>query len=160
MNMQNSWTECKVRVESGDLASQGTGKMATTYMSDGRFSVRVLLPDETGTPKRLDLTTIERVELVDTRAGWFDKGQWTKPLAALLGAFIGVPLLLKILTGTATMLATPIFFSGIYIGTKRTHLARFVVVAEDGKYAVLEGPESSFHFMNGIYAVLNIQKAG
>ena len=167
--LKNHGTECKVRVKSGDLAAQGKGTMTIMPMTDGQFSVKVLLPTETGVPEPLDLTTVERVELVARKTGWFSKNQWITPLVATAGAFIGVPVVVSafietveaagqglnlILAGTWL---SSIYASGVYTGTKLTRMARFVVATQDGKHAVLEGPESVFRFMSGVYAAPNIQ---
>ena len=164
-NGQNQGTEYKLRVKSGDLAAQGPGSVAIRHTPDGRFYVRLSLPDEKGTHKPLDLTTIERVELVETKTGWFKKGEWVKPLVATAAGVIGVPLvgtellpstaLGTALWGGATLAAS--YASGVYTGTKLTRMARFVVTTQDDKHVVLEGPESVFCFMNGVYAAPNIQ---
>ena len=174
MNMQNNETALSIRVKSGDLAAQGTGRVAVTYMPDGRFWVKVSLPGEGGTPEPLDLTTVERVELVKTKTGWFGKGQWMKPLAATVVGTIVVPFGLPtaavalenaggiVLTKTLTYLVYGFvvgapYASGVYTGTKLTRLAQFVVTTQEGKHAVLEGPESVFRFLSGVYAAPNIQ---
>ena len=95
-NVQNHGTECKIRVKSGDLAAQGKGTMTITHMPDGRFWVRVLLPSQTGALEPLDLTEVERVELVQTKTGWFDKGAWVKPVLVTTAALIGVPVVLDV----------------------------------------------------------------
>ena len=164
-NGQKQGTEYKLSVESGDLAAKGKGTVAITHTPDGRFWVRVSLPDEAGTPKPLDLTTINRVELVETKTGWFENGQWVKPLVATVGGVIGVPIvvthLLPLTTaGAAVWVATTLgasYASGVYTGTKLTRLARFVVTTQDDQHVVLKGPESVFRFMNGVYAAPNIQ---
>ena len=168
-NVQNHGTECKIRVKSGDLAAQGKGTMTITHMPDGRFWVRVLLPSQTGALEPLDLTEVERVELVQTKTGWFDKGTWVKPVIATTAAVIGVPVVLDVLPGSLEAASqgimylfvgtwfTAIYGSGVYTGSKLTRLARFVLTTQDGKHAVLEGPESAFRFMNGVYAAPNIQ---
>ena len=173
MNMQNNGTALKIRVKSGDLAAQGTGTVAVTHMPDGQFRVEVLLPGEGGTPEPLDLTTVERVELVKTKTGWFGKGQWIKPLAATIAGTIvvpfGVPTVIALIKGGEVIISTAYalflfgssmgasYASGVYTGTKLTRVARFVVTTQDGKHAVLEGPESVFRFMSGVYAAPNIQ---
>ena len=174
MNMQNNGAALKIRVKSGDLAAQGTGTVAVTHMPDGRFWVKVSLPGEGGTPEPLDLTTVERVELVKTKTGWFGKGQWMKPLAATIVGTIVVPFGVPtaavalvnasgiVITKTLTYLifgfvvGAP-YASGVYTGTKLTRVAQFVMTTQDGKHAVLEGPESVFRFMSGVYAAPNIQ---
>ena len=167
MREQNQGTEYKLRVKSGDLAAQGTGAVSIRHTPNGRFYIRVSLPDENGTHKSLDLTTIERVELVETKTGWFKKGEWVKPLVATVGGVIGAPMAfihviipitqgyLLFWTSSATLGA--IYASGVYTGTKLTRMARFVVTTQDDKHVVLEGPESVFRFMNGVYAAPNIQ---
>ena len=174
MSMQNNGAALKIRVKSGDLAAQGTGTVAVTHMPDGRFWVKVSLPGEGGTPEPLDLTTVERVELVKTKTGWFGKGQWMKPLAATVVGTIVVPFGLPtaavalenaggiVLTKTLTYLVYGFvvgapYASGVYTGTKLTRLAQFVVTTQEGRHAVLEGPESVFRFMSGVYAAPNIQ---
>jgi hypothetical protein len=173
MNMQNNATELNIRVKSGNLAAQGKGKVAITHMPDGQFRVEVLLPGEGGTPEPLDLTTVERVELVKTKTGWFGKGQWIKPLAATIAGTIvvpfGVPTMIALIKGGEVIISTAYalflfgssmgasYASGVYTGTKLTRVARFVVTTQDGKHAVLEGPESVFRFMSGVYAAPNIQ---
>ena len=173
MNMQNNATELNIRVKSGNLAAQGKGKVAITHMPDGQFRVEVLLPGEGGTPEPLDLTTVERVELVKTKTGWFGKGQWIKPLAATIAGTIvvpfGVPTVIALIKGGEVIISTAYalflfgssmgasYASGVYTGTKLTRVARFVVTTQDGKHAVLEGPESVFRFMSGVYAAPNIQ---
>ena len=174
MSMQNNETALSIRVKSGDLAAQGTGTVAVTHMPDGRFWVKVSLPGEGGTPEPLDLTTVERVELVKTKTGWFGKGQWMKPLAATIVGTIVVPFGVPtaavalvnasgiVITKTLTYLifgfvvGAP-YASGVYTGTKLTRVAQFVMTTQDGKHAVLEGPESVFRFMSGVYAAPNIQ---
>ena len=165
MKAQNHGAECKIRVKSGDLAAQGKGTMAIIPMADDQVSVNVLLPTGTGVQEPLDLTTVERVELVAKKTGWFDKNQWVKPLGATVGAVIGVPVVIAALVeateAAALMLLTAwlgsTYASGVYTGSKLTRLARFVVTTEDGKHAVLEAPESVFCFLNGVYAAPNIQ---
>ena len=173
MNMQNNGAALKIRVKSGDLAAQGTGTVAVTHMPDGQFRVEVLLPGEGGTPEPLDLTTVERVELVKTKTGWFGKGQWIKPLAATIAGTIvvpfGVPTVIALIKGGEVIISTAYalflfgssmgasYASGVYTGTKLTRVARFVVTTQEGKHAVLEGPESVFRFMSGVYAAPNIQ---
>ena len=173
MNMQNNATELNIRVKSGNLAAQGKGKVAITHMPDGQFRVEVLLPGEGGIPEPLDLTTVERVELVKTKTGWFGKGQWIKPLAATIAGTIvvpfGVPTVIALIKGGEVIISTAYalflfgssmgasYASGVYTGTKLTRVARFVVTTQDGKHAVLEGPESVFRFMSGVYAAPNIQ---
>ncbi len=173
MNMQNNATELNIRVKSGNLAAQGKGKVAITHMPDGQFRVEVLLPGEGGTPEPLDLTTVERVELVKTKTGWFGKGQWIKPLAATIAGTIvvplGVPTVIVLIKGGEVIISSAYalllfgssmgasYASGVYTGTKLTRVARFVVTTQDGKHAVLEGPESVFRFMSGVYAAPNIQ---
>ena len=174
MSMQNNETALSIRVKSGDLAAQGTGTVAVTHMPDGRFWVKVSLPGEGGIPEPLDLTTVERVELVKTKTGWFGKGQWMKPLAATVVGTIVVPFGLPtaavalenaggiVLTKTLTYLVYGFvvgapYASGVYTGTKLTRLAQFVVTTQEGRHAVLEGPESVFRFMSGVYAAPNIQ---
>ena len=171
MNMQNNGAALKIRVKSGDLAAQGTGTVAVTHMPDGRFWVKVSLPGEGGTPEPLDLTTVERVELVKTKTGWFGRGQWITPLAATIVGTIGVPFgvpaaidLFGIFALTETLwflifgsLVGSSYASGVYTGTKLTRLAQFVVTTQDGRHAVLEGLESVFRFMSGVYAAPNIQ---
>ena len=173
MNMQNNGAALKIRVKSGDLAAQGTGTVAVTHMPDGRFWVKVSLPGEGGIPEPLDLTTVERVELVKTKTGWFGKGQWMKPLAATIAGTIvvpfGVPTVIALIKGGEVIISTAYalflfgssmgasYASGVYTGTKLTRVARFVVTTQDGKHAVLEGPESVFRFMSGVYAAPNIQ---
>ena len=173
MNMQNNATELNIRVKSGNLAAQGKGKVAITHMPDGQFRVEVLLPGEGGTPEPLDLTTVERVELVKTKTGWFGKGQWIKPLAATIAGTIVVPFgvatVIALIKGGEVIISTAYalflfgssmgasYASGVYTGTKLTRVARFVVTTQDGKHAVLEGPESVFRFMSGVYAAPNIQ---
>ena len=173
MNMQNNGAALKIRVKSGDLAAQGTGTVAVTHMPDGRFWVKVSLPGEGGTPEPLDLTTVERVELVKTKTGWFGKGQWMKPLAAtIVGTIVvpfGVPTVIALIKGGEVIISSAYalflfgssmgasYASGVYTGTKLTRVARFVVTTQDGKHAVLEGPESVFRFMSGVYAAPNIQ---
>ena len=173
MNMQNNGAALKIRVKSGDLAAQGTGRVAVTHMPDGRFWVKVSLPGEGGTPEPLDLTTVERVELVKTKTGWFGRGQWITPLAvtivgtiavpfgvpaaiALFGRFAMTETLGFLIFGSLVSLGSS-YASGVYTGTKLTRLARFIVATQDGKHAVLEGPESVFRFMSGVYAAPNIQ---
>ena len=174
MSMQNNETALSIRVKSGDLAAQGTGTVAVTHMPDGRFWVKVSLPGEGGTPEPLDLTTVERVELVKTKTGWFGKGQWIKPLAATIVGTIVVPFGVPtaavalvnasgiVITKTLTYLifgfvvGAP-YASGVYTGTKLTRVAQFVMTTQDGRHAVLEGPESVFRFMSGVYAAPNIQ---
>ena len=174
MNMQNNGAALKIRVKSGDLAAQGTGTVAVTHMPDGRFWVKVSLPGEGGTPEPLDLTTVERVELVKTKTGWFGKGQWITPLAATIVGTIVVPFGVPtaavalvnasgiVITKTLTYLifgfvvGAP-YASGVYTGTKLTRVAQFVMTTQDGKHAVLEGPESVFRFLSGVYAAPNIQ---
>ena len=171
--LKNHGTECKVRVKSGDLAAQGKGTVAVTHMPDGRFWVKVSLPGEGGTPEPLDLTTVERVELVKTKTGWFGKGQWIKPLAAtIVGTIVvpfGVPTVIVLIKGGEVIISSAYalllfgsslgasYASGVYTGTKLTRLAQFIVTTQDGKHAVLEGPESVFRFMSGVYAAPNIQ---
>jgi hypothetical protein len=164
-NAENYGIESKISVKSGDLAAKGKGTVAITHTPDGRFWVRMSLPDEAGTPKPLDLTTIDRVELVETKTGWFEKGQWVKPVVATVGGVIGVPILFVELfpattAGTlfwgATSLGTT-YAAGVYTGSKLTRLARFVVTTHDDQHVVLKGPVSVFHFMNGVYAAPNIQ---
>ena len=174
MNRQNSGAALKIRVKSGDLAAQGTGTVAVTHMPDGRFWVKVSLPGEGGAPEPLDLTTVERVELVKTKTGWFGRGQWIKPLAAtVVGAIVvpfGVPTAAVALVNASGIVITKTltylifgfvvgapYASGVYTGTKLTRVAQFVVTTQDGKHAVLEGPESVFRFMSGVYAAPNIQ---
>ena len=173
MNMQNNATELNIRVKSGNLAAQGKGKVAITHMPDGQFRVEVLLPGEGGTPEPLDLTTVERVELVKTKTGWFGKGQWIKPLAATIAGTIvvplGVPTVIVLIKGGEVIISSAYalllfgssmgasYASGVYTGTKLTRVAQFVVTTQDGKHAVLEGPESVFRFMSGVYAAPNIQ---
>ena len=173
MNMQNNATELNIRVKSGNLAAQGKGKVAITHMPDGQFRVEVLLPGEGGTPEPLDLTTVERVELVKTKTGWFGKGQWIKPLAATIAGTIvvplGVPTVIVLIKGGEVIISSAYalllfgssmgasYASGVYTGTKLTRVAQFVMTTQDGKHAVLEGPESVFRFMSGVYAAPNIQ---
>ena len=173
MNMQNNATELNIRVKSGNLAAQGKGKVAITHMPDGQFRVEVSLPGEGGTPEPLDLTTVERVELVKTKTGWFGKGQWITPLAAtIVGTIVvpfGVPTVIVLIKGGEVIISSAYalllfgssmgasYASGVYTGTKLTRVARFVVTTQDGKHAVLEGPESVFRFMSGVYAAPNIQ---
>ena len=163
--VQNHGTECKIRVKSGDLAAQGKGTMAIIPIADDQVSVRVLLPTETGVPQPLNLTTVERVELVAKKTGWFDKHQWIKPLGATVGAVIGVPVVIAALVESVEAAALLLlgtwlggtYASGVYTGSKLTRLVRFVVTTEDGKHAVLEAPESVFCFLTGVYAAPNIQ---
>ena len=163
--VQNHGTECKIRVKSGDLAAQGKGTMAIIPMADDQVSVTVLLPAATGVQEPLDLTTVERVELVAKKTGWFDKHEWLKPLGATVGAVIGVPVVIAALvevTEAAALLVLgswlgATYASGVYTGSKLTRLARFVVTTEDGKHAVLEAPEPVFCFLNGVYTAPNIQ---
>ena len=174
MNRQNSGAALKIRVKSGDLAAQGTGTVAVTHMPDGRFWVKVSLPGEGGAPEPLDLTTVERVELVKTKTGWFGRGQWIKPLAATvvgaivvpfgfpIGAIVRIYITGIVMSGTVGYLIFgslmgASYASGVYTGTKLTRVAQFVVTTQDGKHAVLEGPESVFRFMSGVYAAPNIQ---
>ena len=164
-NAENYGIESKISVKSGDLAAKGKGTVAITHTPDGRFWVRVSLPDETGALKPLDLTTIDRIELVDTKTGWFEKGQWVKPLVVTVGGVIGVPILsaqfvpftnVGILSWAIASQGAA-YASGVYTGTKLTRLARFIVITQDDKHVILKGPESVFHFMNGVYAAPNIQ---
>ena len=169
MNVQNQGTEYKIRVKSGDLAAQGKGTMTITHMPDGRFWVRVLLPSQTGGLEPLDLTAVERAELVQTKTGWFDKGTWVKPVLVTTAALIGVPVVLDAALPVSEAASagikalfvgtwfSGIYASGVYTGSKLTRLARFVVKTQDGKHVVLEGPEPAFHFINGVYAAPNIQ---
>ena len=171
MNGQNHGTEYKIRVKSGDLAAQGAGTMTITPMPNSEYRVNMLLPDATGVRQPLDLTTIERVELVNTKVGWFSKGQWIKPMAITVGVLVGVPVGYSIFVNYPGSFDLPNvllsfsfwgglgagYVSGVYTGTKRMCLARFVVMTQDGRHAVLEGPERVFRFMNGVYAAPNIQ---
>ena len=174
MSMQNNETALSIRVKSGDLAAQGTGTVAVTHMPDGRFWVKVSLPGEGGIPEPLDLTTVERVELVKTKTGWFGKGQWIKPLAVTvvgaivvpfgfpIGAIVRIYVTGIVMSGTVGYLIFgslmgSSYASGVYTGTKLTRLAQFVVTTQEGRHAVLEGPESVFRFMSGVYAAPNIQ---
>ena len=171
MNGQNYEDTYKIRVKSGDLAVQGTGSVAIMPMPNNKYRVRMSLPDTSGINRMLDLTTIETVELVKTRIGWFGKGKWVKPLVVTMGALgfpyvLPAPLLFGLSHMGYTKLADLIFMgastgasyaSGVYTGTRLTRLARFVVMTQDGRHAVLEGPEPVFHFMNGVYAAPNIQ---
>lgn len=164
---QNHGAEYKIVVKSGNLAGTGKGTMQIMPTTDGQFSVNVLLPDEKGVLKSLDLTTVERVELVQQKIGWFGKNQWTKPLVITAGNFIGVPFLLEALVGvqaggTVGLLAGVTFMgttygAGVYTGTRLTRLARFVLTTEDEKYAVLEASENAFYFLDGVYTAPNIQ---
>ena len=176
MNMQDHAVECKIRVKSGDLAAQGKGTMAVIPMPDGRFQVGLSLPDATGVCSPLDLTSVERVELVKTRTGWFGKREWVKPLVITVGVAIAITgMLVKFpymmgpsisiwmwalgevegLQGAAMTGAC--YAAGVYTGTKLTRLARFVVTTQDGRHAVLEGSEPVFYFLSGVYAAPNIQ---
>ncbi|MYB95498.1 hypothetical protein F4054_00085 [Candidatus Poribacteria bacterium] len=164
---QNHGAEYKIAVKSGNLAGTGKGTMQIMPTTDGQFSVNVLLPDEKGVLKPLDLTTVERVELVQRKIGWFGKNQWTKPLVITAGNFIGVPFLLEALVGvqaagTAALLAGltllgTTYGAGVYTGTRLTRLARFVLTTEDEKHAVLEASENVFYFLDGVYTAPNIQ---
>ena len=178
MNMQDQAVECKIRVKSGDLAAQGKGTMAVIPMPDGHFQVGLSLPDAAGVCSPVDLTSIERIELVKTKTGWFDQGEWIKPLVVTVGVAIVVTGTIivvpaidvgifmwawwgimelgpQILTGTA--MTSAIYAAGVYTGTKLKRVARFVVTTQDGRHAVLEGPEPIFHFMSGVYAAPNLQ---
>ena len=176
MNMRNHGVECNIRVKSGDLAAQGKGKMGILPMSEGRFRIDLSLPDAAGVCSPVDLTNIERVELVKTKVGWFDKGEWVKPLIGTVGALGVSPMLIFPLpiwqlfpdileTVFDYLLAYLIvglpvgawYASGVYTGTKLKRVARFIVTTQDGRHAVLEGPESVFRFMSGVYAAPNIQ---
>lgn len=179
MNAENLGIESKVRVKSGDLAAKGKGKVAIVHTSGGQYRVGISLPDAAGVCQPLDLTSIERVELVKTKPGWFSKGGWIKPLVVTtvtaillkpvyLGVFMYTFDLLDMvvnwvgeqIVGGGYLLLTmlgPIHATGVYTGTKLTRLARFIVTTQDGKHAVLEGPESVFHFISGIYAAPNIE---
>ncbi len=163
--VQNHATECNIRVKSGDLAAQGKGTMAILPLTGNQVSVKVLLPTETGVPEPLDLTAVERVELVAKKNGWFSKNQWGTPLFTTVGAFIGVPVvifaLVEVTEATALLIGGTwlgaTYASGVYTGSKLTRLARFVVTTKDGKHAVLEAPEPVFGFLNGVYTAPNIQ---
>ncbi len=160
--MQNHGAEYKIRVKSGDLAATGKGTMTIVPTTDGQFSVNVLLPSETGIPQPLDLPTVERVESVAKKIGWFAKSKWVKPTLVTTGAVIGVPVGLAPLAEGAPLLfgggwLTATYAAGVYTGTRLTRLARFVITTEDGKHAVLEGPENAFCFLDGVYTAPNIQ---
>ena len=176
MNMRNHGVECNIRVKSGDLAAQGKGKMGILPMSEGRFRIDLSLPDAMGVCRPLDLTNVERVELVKTKVGWFDKGEWVKPLIGTVSALGVSPMLISPLpiwqlfpdileTVFDYLLAYLIvglpvgawYAAGVYTGTKLKRVARFIVTTQDGRHAVLEGPESVFRFMSGVYAAPNIQ---
>ena len=167
MIMQNNGAALKIRVKSGDLAVQGTGTVAVTHMPDGRFWVKVSLPGEGGTPEPLDLTTVKRVELVKTKTGWFGRGQWVTPLAVTIVGAIGIPFVASASIGYAaetfeyliyvSLMMGSSYASGVYTGTKLTRVAQFVVATQDGRHAVLEGPESVFRFLSGVYAAPNLQ---
>ena len=176
MNMRNHGVECKIRVKSGDLAAQGNGKMGILPMSEGRFRIDLSLPDAMGVCRPLDLTNVERVELVKTKAGWFDKGEWVKPLIGTVSALGVSPMLilplpiwqlfpdiLEIVFDyllAYLIVGLPVgawYAAGVYTGTKLKRVARFVVTTQDGRHAVLEGPESVFRFMSGVYAAPNLQ---
>lgn len=165
--LQNGGVEYKFRVKSGDLAAKGDGLMRIAPMTDGQFSANVLFPSETGTLQPLDLTAVERVELVERKIGWFGKNEWVKPLVVTAGNFIGVPLALEALVGgiqtageamfvVGTFAATT-YGAGVYTGSKLNRLARFILTTEDGKHAVLEGSENAFCFLDGVYTAPNIQ---
>ena len=173
MNMNMQGAECKIRVKSGDLAAPGTGTMGITHMPNGQYWVKVSLPGEGGTSQPLDLTAIERVELVKTKTGWFGQGQWIKPLAVtIVGTLVipfAVPVGIVAIGKEALLMSDKLAFllgvsfmgtsyaSGVYTGTKLARMARFVVTTQEGKHAVLEGPEPVFRFMSGVYAAPNIQ---
>ena len=163
--LQNHGAEYKIRVKSGDLAAPGKGTMTIMPTTDGQFSVDVLLPGETSVLNPLDLTTVERVALVGRKIGWFGKSQWVRPVVTTAGAFIGVPIVVGGLVGAGQGAALlfvgtwlgATYGAGVYTGTRLTRLARFVVTTEDGKHAVLEGPENAFCFLDGVYTAPNIQ---
>ena len=159
--------EYKIRVKYGDLAAAGRGKLTIMPMTNGLFSVNMLLPTETGGMEPVDLTAVERVELVKRKIGWFGKNQWMKPIVVTAGSVIGVPIVLEALVGTIETVGEVIlvggaftattYASGVYTGSKLTRLARFILTTEDEKYAVLEGPENAFRFLEGVYTAPNIQ---
>lgn len=167
--LQNQGAEYKIQVKGGDLAAKGKGTMTIVPTTDGQFSVNVLLPNETGTLTPLDLTAVERVDLVARKVGWFGKNQWVKPLVITAGNFIAVPVILDVLVGgiqtaseVVAMLAAGTFMgttygTGVYTGTRLTRLARFVLTTEDEKYAVLEASENAFCFLDGVYTAPNIR---
>ena len=176
MNMRNHGVESSIRVKSGDLASQGKGKMQILPMSEGRFRIDLSLPDAAGVCSPVDLTTIERVELVKTKTGWFEKGEWVKPLIVTVSTMVASPFLMfaillpvfiprvvESISDAVTdylVVIVPLaayYAAGVYTGTKLTRLARFVVTTQEGRHAVLEGPESVFRFLSGVYAAPNIQ---
>ena len=167
MKSKNQGAEYKIRVKYGDLAAEGKGKLTIMPMTNGLFSVNMLLPTETGGMEPVDLTAVERVELVKRKIGWFGKNQWMKPIVVTAGSVIGVPIVLEALVGTIETVGEVIlvggaftattYASGVYTGSKLTRLARFILTTEDEKYVVLEGPENAFRFLEGVYTAPNIQ---
>ncbi len=167
--LKNGGVEYKIRVKSGDLAAKGEGMMRIVPMTDGQFSVNMLFPSETGTLQPLDLTAVERVELVKRKIGWFGKNQWVKPLVVTAGNFIGMYIAAPFVIGAfsahiaeAAMLVGGTFVAttygaGVYTGSKLNRLARFILTTEDEKHAVLEGSENAFCFLDGVYTAPNIQ---
>jgi hypothetical protein len=169
-------TECIIRVRDGNLAPGGKGTFTMVEMPDGKVILSATLPSECGVPEPFDLMSLERLELVKTRPGWYQGNQWIQPTAALLGAFVGPAIILSILIPPAppalsiggafgalaemalyaSMTAGCSVFALTYAGFKLPRIARFVAVTHDGRYCVAEMPEVAFRFLQGINTAMNL----
>ena len=165
--------ECIIRVKDGNLAPIGKGTLMIRVMPDGQVTLSATLPSVSGVPQPFDLMSLQRLELVKTRTGWYQGNQWIKPTVAILGSVVGpfiissifllsVPPSRSIVDGLEILLYMGIgtgMFSIpalVYAGSKLPRIARFVAVTHDGRYCVAEMDEAAFRFLQGIRAAMNL----
>lgn len=165
--------ECIIRVKDGNLAPIGKGTFMMRVMPDGQVALSATLPSVSGVPQPFDLMSLQRLELVKTRTGWYQGNQWIRPTVAILGAVVGpviissiffmslppshsidagLEILLYMGIGTG-MCSIPAL---VYAGSKLPRIARFVAVTHDGQYCVAEMSEAAFRFLQGIRAAMNL----
>ena len=168
--------ECIIRVKDGTLAPRGKGTLMIRVMPDGQVTLSATLPSVSGVPQPFDLMSLQRLELVKTRTGWYQGNQWIKPTVAILGAVVGpfiiLPMLISsvpsshsfdwfieaIVEGLFIISVTGMFSipALVYAGSKLPRIARFVAVTHDGRYCVAEMDEAAFRFLQGIRAAMNL----
>ena len=161
-NADSAAIECIVRVKGGDLIPKGKGTFTIGMTPDQKIDLNMILPSESDTSVPLDLTSIDRLELVSTASEIYRGKRWIGPAVATAAAFLRIP---KLLTAFFSMARTYVntdimrgvvvgspYVAGLYAGSKLNRTARFVGVASDGRYCVAEMPQGAFHFLQGIQA--------
>lgn len=159
-NGDPSTIEYVIRVKSGNLAPKGKGTLTIGMMPDGKVNLSATLPNESGEQEPFDFTSLERLELVRTRKGFYQGKQWIGPAIATVAAVAIPPIVAYRLFFTSINLEVifPLFalgcpyLAGFYAGSKLSQVARCVAIANDGRHCIVEMPEIAYYLLRGIEA--------